>query len=423
MDIKPKKIAIVGAGVAGITAAHILQRHHEVTLIEKNHYVGGHTNTIVIDDGSDAGIPVDTGFIVMNDRTYPTLHKLLDQLSVPVRDSDMSFGFYCERSGLQYSGRGFNGIFADRRNLFRPAHWQMIRDVVRFNKLALGDLNNKENIECTLGEYVDKHSLSNSFRDDYLLPMGSSIWSTPASDMLEFPARTFLHFFYNHGLLTLSDRPQWQTVVGGSHMYLKAFLQQFKGSVYTSAAIKHITRNQENITIEFENQSPQIYDQIVLAVHADQVLPLLHNPTDEERALYSNWEYNHNHTVLHTDPSVMPPNPRAWASWNYTRENLGGDKHALSMSYHMNRLQGFGTQKQYFVTLNRKQSIKPEHFIREFHYTHPMFTQNAVQTQEKLKLLQGQQNTFYCGSYFGFGFHEDAVKSGVAVANAMGMDL
>lgn len=422
-DMTSKRIAIVGAGVAGITAAHILQRQHDVTLIEKNHYVGGHTNTVVIDEGPDSGTPVDTGFIVLNDRTYPTLHKLLRQLNVHVRDSDMSFGFYCEKSGLQYSGRGVNGLFANRLNLFRLGHWQMIRDVMRFNKVALQDLENGENSNCTLGEYVRNYSLCDSFRDHYLLPMGASIWSTPAEEMLEFPARTFLHFFRNHGLLTLQDRPQWQTVLGGSHMYVKAFLNEFNGTVLTDAAIRSIKRHSESIRIEFENQEPQEFDLLVLAVHADQVLPLLHDPTEEERRLYSTWEYNRNHTILHTDASVMPPNKRAWASWNYTRENLGEGKQALSMSYHMNRLQGLNTQKQYFVTLNRQQSINPEHIIREFHYTHPLFTEDAVNTQEKLRQIQGKQNTFYCGSYFGYGFHEDAVKSGVAVANALGMDL
>lgn len=420
---KSLKIAVIGAGVAGLTASHILQRRHQLTLFEKNKYIGGHTNTIVIEHGPDEGTPVDTGFIVLNDRTYPTLHQLLNQFNVPVRDSDMSFGFYCEKTGLQYSGRGFNGIFANRINLLRYSHWQMIRDIIRFNKVALQDLKHNEDTECTLGEYIKRYSLSDSFRDDYLLPMGSAIWSTPALEMLDFPAKTFLHFFYNHGLLTMQDRPVWQTVVGGSHAYVKAFLKDFNGHVQTNIAIKSIKRNSGTIRIEFEDQEPQEFDRLVLAVHANQVLPMLHESTNEEHTLFSCWEYNRNHTILHTDSSVMPPNKRAWASWNYTRENLSEGEQPLSMSYHMNRLQGLNTKNQYFVSLNRRQSIDPKHFIQEFHYTHPLFTNKAVKTQEKLKTLQGKQNTYFCGSYFGYGFHEDAVKSGVAVANAMGMEL
>ncbi len=417
------EIAIIGGGAAGITAAHILQRKNRVTMFERNDYVGGHTHTIIIEEGEDRGTAVDTGFIVMNDRTYPTLHQFLAQLKVPYRNSDMSFGFYCERTGMQYSGRGISGLFARRRNLFKRSHWEMIRDIFRFNKAALQDLREGRTEGVLLGEYVKAFRFSDAFRDQYLIPMGAAIWSTPAEEMFAFPAETFLRFFENHGLLTVADRPQWQTVVGGSHSYVKAFLNAFQGVVETNAQIRAVERGEDDVTIHFHNQEPKTYDRVVIAVHADQVLPLLANPSDEERSVFSTWQYNENHTVLHTDETVMPPNKRAWASWNYTREQGAAGKQPLSVTYHMNRLQGFHTTNQYFVTLNRKQQIKPECIIREMQYTHPLFTEEAVKTQRRMKTMYGKQNTYYCGSYFGYGFHEDAVKSGVEAAKAMGMDL
>lgn len=420
---KRLNIAIIGSGVAGITAAYILQQKHDVTLFEKNQYVGGHTNTIVIDKGPDAGTAIDTGFIVLNDRTYPNLHTLLERLNVKVRNSDMSFGLYCQQKGLQYAGTNLAGIFSDYSNIFSVSYWCMLRDVVRFNTRGKEDLQNGLTEGKTLGEYLEQLHFSEEFINDYLVPMGSAIWSTPSDKMFDFPATTFLRFFDNHGLLSLNDRPQWQTVAGGGYQYVKSFLNTFKGHVELNSHIKSVWRDENGVMLHFEDGRTRAFDYVVFAVHADQVLPLLENPTNEERALLGCWRYTKNHTILHTDISVMPPNRRAWASWNYTREAVETQQNPLSITYHMNRLQGLRTTQNYFVTLNRQQAIDPQHIIREFEYMHPSYSMETLQTQPQLQKLQGINNTFYCGSYFGYGFHEDAVKSGVKAAEAFGLQL
>lgn len=416
------KVAVIGAGVAGITAAHILQQGHEVTLLEKGDYVGGHTRTVVIEDGPDAGTAVDTGFIVCNDKTYDNFHKLLGRLGVAVRWSDMSFGFHDERTGFQYAGTDLNGLFAQRRNLLNPRFYQLLLEIARFSRQAIADLGRKDLYEVSLGDYLAGHRFGPSFVNDYVVPMGSAIWSTAPGKMLSFPAGTFIHFFRNHGLLSLENRPRWQTVEGGSHAYVKAFLSQFKGSVETSVEIESVRREPAGVSIRIGG-AWRGFDRVVFATHADQVLPLLEAPTETEKKLFGAWQYEKNRVVLHTDISVMPALRRAWASWNYTRERVSHEGNALSMTYDMNRLQGLKTEREYCVTLNRLQPIRPDAIIREFVYTHPLYTKESVATQGPLSRLGGEMNTHYCGSYFGYGFHEDAVKSGVAVGRRFALEL
>ncbi len=423
MNEKSLKIAVVGSGVAGLTAAYILQRQHEVTFFEKNGYVGGHTHTIVIDNGPDKGTPVDTGFIVLNDRTYPTFKNFLNQLNVPVRNSDMSFSYYDEKTGLQYAGTNINGLFAKRSNIWRPSFYQMLWDITRFNREVLRDLKMDKLNDTTLGMYLADGNYSKEFIQDYVIPIGAAIWSTSLMEMMDFPAATLGRFFHNQGLFHFKNRPQWQTVEGGSHSYVKAFLKIFKGKILLNSPVEQIKRKPDRVMIQTRDNQEHFFDKVILASHADESLGFLADPSEEEQRLLSPWKYQKNNTVLHTDTDVMPPLKRAWASWNYIREKETTKIQPVSVTYHMNRLQGLTTRTDYFVTLNRMRPIPEKYILKEFFYMHPTYTQDAIATQKELPKLNGVNNTYFCGSYFGYGLHEDAVKSGVAVAQCFGLDL
>lgn len=416
-------IAVVGCGVAGLTAAWLLQRKHRVTLFEKADYLGGHTHTIEIPDGPDAGTAVDTGFIVFNGRNYPLFVRLLKELGVEWRESDMSFGVHCVKSGLQYASHIPFGIFADKANLFRPKYWKLLNAIGRFNRQAKSDLSVDLGAE-TLGQYLARHQFPDSLQSDYLLPMGAAIWSCPVDTVRDYPAQSFLRFFENHGLLALNEAPVWHTVCGGSHAYVKAFAKQFNGEICLNAAVRQIERSNDQILISLHGSDrPAVFDRVVLATHADTSLKLLADADDKENNCLKPWKYSSSRVVLHTDKAVMPPLKNAWASWNYTREIGVDDTEPVSVSYHMNRLQGLETKDQYFVTLNRRGPIRKDRVIGEFEYTHPIYDQAAVATQSELPQLNGRRGTFFCGSYFGYGFHEDAVRSAVAVGQAFGETL
>jgi len=417
------KLAVIGAGVAGLTAAYLLQRRHDVTLFEKNDYLGGHTNTITVPDGPDAGTPVDTGFIVFNDRNYPTFIHLLAELGITGRLSDMSFGFSSRLLDLEYSSYVPGGLFAQKRNLLRPSFYSMVADILRFNKSAAADLHAGRLADVTLGEYLRAGKYSAPFRDFYLIPMGAAIWSTPQSEMLAFPARTFLRFFDNHGLLALKGRPQWRSVPGGSHAYVKEMMKRFKGAVQKKAGIGKIKRSADHVLIRKENGDEHSFDAVVIAAHADEALKMLEDPSHDEKRLLGAWTYTRNATVLHTDDSVMPRRKKAWASWNYTVEGAGDKAGPVTLSYHMNRLQGLATQNQYFVTLNRQKPFPRERVIKEISYTHPSYTLSSLRTQAELPKLNGARRTYFCGSYFGYGFHEDAVKAAVQAAKTLGVEF
>ena len=412
------RVAVVGSGVAGLTATHILQRKHQVTLFEKDSRLGGHTNTVTLSDGTDAGTPIDTGFIVMNHRNYPLLTQLFEQLDVELRDSDMSFGYHDLPSGLQYCGSGLDGLFAQRMNLFKPSFHRLVRDTMRFFKTAEVDRNSDELIAESLGDYLSRNGFGQEFIDHHLIPMGSAIWSTPCEQMMEFPARSFLQFFHNHGLLTVNDRPQWRTVVGGSSDYIGRMQKNWERvDVRMNAGIRGIKRDAEGVEITFEDGHFEHFDQVVVATHGDQALNLLLDPSEQEKEALGCWQYTTSRTLLHTDESVMPPIRKVWSSWNFQR--LEGNRTCLT--YHMNRLQGLATEKQYFVSLNLPR--EPEGVIREFNYTHPMYTREALAKRPLLKELNGSNNTWFAGSYHGNGFHEDAVRSAVEVAKGFGLDL
>jgi predicted NAD/FAD-binding protein len=410
---KRPRLAVVGAGVAGIVAAWKLREHADVTLFENQDRPGGHTHTVTIPDGPDAGTGVDTGFIVLNDRTYPNLHAFLQELEVPVRYSDMSFGYHDEISGLQYSGRGIKGLLAEWRNALRPSMWNLVSDFLRFNRHGLADLENGGLDGISLGDYLRREGYSRAFADHYLIPMGAAIWSTSNEGMLEFPLEVFLHFFKNHGLLSVKDRPRWQTVTGGSHAYVKRFREVFTGRLIEGAMVEGVERIAGGAIVHRAKAVPELFDGVVFAVHADQVLGLLRDPSDEEKRLFSRWSYQENRTILHHDTSVLPTREMARASWNFTRERDSNRQNPVSITYDMKRLQGLKTHHHWLVTLNRNARIDPAKVVRELVYHHPSFTLDAIGAHKEIKSLNGQRRTWFTGSYFGFGFHEDAVKASV----------
>ena len=416
-------LAVVGGGVAGIVSAHLLQRRYRVTLFEANDYLGGHTHTIVIPDGPDAGTPVDTGFIVLNDQTYPHFTRFLEDLGVSTRDSEMSFGFHCRHSGLTYAGSGLNGLFAQRGNLWRPAFWIMLRDIARFGSRSRRMLREDSVPRITLGQLLDRGQYGRGMREDYILPMASAIWSTPADSIEDFPAEPFLRFFDNHGLLSLKDRPQWRTVVGGSHTYVKAFRDRFRGAVRLNNPVNEVRRGSAGVSLTTADGDRGEFDGVVIAAHADQALSMLADPDQDESRLLGCWRYQANRTVLHTDPSVLPPLKRAWASWNYVRDRAEEGRGQVSVTYYMNRLQGLDTDGHYCVSLNLRTPPHPGTVVAEMTYYHPTYSFPAMESQGELKGINGRRNTFFCGSYFGYGFHEDAVRSAVDVARLLGGDL
>lgn len=419
------KIAVVGAGAAGIVASYLLDSAgYEVTLFEKNNYLGGHTKTVVLDQGPDSGLAVDTGFIVLNDQTYPLLHRFLRRLGVEVRLSDMSFAYYCRQSGFCYAGTSLSGLFAQRRNLFRPQFYRMLWDIRRYAGDALKALEDGSAAGKTLGEFIAEKGYSPWMVERYLLPMGGAIWSAPLSGVEQFAAEALFRFYKNHGLLSLHDRPHWQTIVGGSFAYVKAFSRVFGGTVRLGQKVAGVRREENGVVrVRLAEGETIDFNQVIIAAHADQALSLLQDPSADEKRLLRLYPYQQNSGALHTDISVLAPQRRAWASWNYTRTGGKQMSRPVFVTYHMNRLQGFRTCREYCVTLNPGRSLRPEAVLNELDFEHPVFTAENMAVQQQLAALNGCRNTYFCGAYFGYGFHEDAVRSAVEVARAFGVEL
>lgn len=419
----PPRIAVVGAGVSGIVAAHLLQLKYEVTLFEKNDYLGGHTNTFVLHSGPDSGTAIDTGFIVLNDKTYPLFNRFLHQLDIPIEDSDMSFSFHCTSTGQYYSGTSFSGLFARRRNLFKPSYYLLLCSIVRFCRRAMEDLDSGSLEGLSLGDYLSHQRYPRVLSEQYLLPMGAAIWSVPLDEVLSYPAAAFVAFFKNHGLLSFTDRPRWKTLAQRGHSYVKAFAEGFTGEIRRSTGIDSVRRTESGVLLQTEAGDEFSYDHVVLACHADQVVKLLANPSPKEEELLGPWRYQRNHTVLHSDSSFLPPVSRAWASWNLLRDPSDKAGSPVCVTYYMNRLQNLDARNDYFVTLNPTHAIDPSLIHCNVDYEHPVFTRESMDSQEGLRELSGERNTFYCGSYLGYGFHEDAVRSAVEAAHKLGVDL
>jgi len=378
-------------------------QQHEVVLCEATGRLGGHTHTVTVDSGPDEGTRVDAGFITFNTRNYPLFSAWLEELGVASRSSDMSFGYTCRLTGLAYSGQNLNTWFAKRRQLVHPDFLRLALDVLRFNARARQDLN----APGTLEEYASQFGAT--FRRHYLLPLGASIWSAPYREMLAFPAATFLRFFANHGLLGVLDRPAWRTVCRGSQSYLDAFLRGYRGRLLCGAPVERVRRT-PSPAFRVRGEWQEV-DRLVLACHADQALALLADPTESEVRALSPWRYQMNRAVVHTDPRAVTSHPRVRASWNYLRSQADGP---ATLTYDMNRLQGLTTHAPYFVSLNPSQ--EPAGILRELHFRHPLHTVAALESQALLQALNGRHNTFYAGSYRGFGFHEDAFRSGLEAA-------
>ena len=416
-----KNIAVIGSGIAGLASAWLLGRRHQVTLIERNDYIGGHTHTIEVEENGQP-LAVDTGFIVYNIANYPLLTRLFEQLGVATRESDMSFSASIGPGQIEYSGDSLNSLFAQRRNLLSPSFLRMVADLIRFNRRCKGLLRMGGFEGLTVGELLARERMSDSFRDHFLLPMAAAIWSCPTRTMLDFPAESLARFFNNHGLLNLIDRPLWRSVTGGSARYVDRFLDEIGQDQVRLDAARSIRRLEQGVEVRLASGERAIFDELVLACHADQALALIEAPSAAEQRLLSCFRYQPNHTYLHTDIGLMPQRRQVWSSWNYlSRINQDGSS-AVSVTYWMNRLQGLETSKDYLVSLNPLRPPAAEQIIAEMVYDHPVFDQAAMDAQPQLAELQGQDRLWFCGSYFGYGFHEDALAAAVAMADRFGVN-
>lgn len=422
-DASGLRIAVVGGGISGIGAAYLLQRRHRVVLFERNDYVGGHTHTVVLNWDRDRGLPVDTGFIVLNDRNYPNFMRFLHQLGVAVQPTDMGFSYYDRSTGFQYCGADLNGLFAQRENIFRPGFWAFLLEIVRFGRNARRSLLKRRLGGMSLGDYLHKQGFSHAFVNRYILPMAAAIWSTPAARIMEFPAESFIRFYDNHGLLDLANRPQWYFIPGGSHTYVRRFLEVFQGEARVGCAVCGIERHNRGITLWTSEGGSENFDAVVIATHADEALALLRDPDADEKRLLSAWSYNRNRVVLHTDTSLLPPLARARTSWNYIREEEDTGRSPVTLTYYMNRLQRLQTANDYCVSLNVTRPLRESSVIRSMEFSHPLYTHAATESQQHLRRLNGRRRTFFCGAYFGYGFHEDGFKAGQEVAAHFGIVL
>jgi uncharacterized protein len=423
------RIAVVGSGISGLTAAHLLSAAHEVTLFEKDSRLGGHTHTHRI-ERPDGVFAVDTGFIVLNDRTYPNFLRLLARLGVATQPSDMSFSVRCERSGLEYCGTSLATLFAQKRNLVRPGFHRMLRDILRFHRDARSLLG--AGPELTFGEWLERGTdgrapqrpWSREFREHYLFPMCAAIWSSGLEDVGRFPARSFARFFEHHGMLTVDDRPQWRTVVGGSSAYVERITAPFRDRIRTSTPVKSVRRREDCVEVETERGGAETFDHVVLAAHSDQALALLADPSDAEREVLGAIPYRENSAALHLDERLLPRHRRAQASWNFhlLRDPAAGARRPI-VTYDMNRLQRLAARDRLLVTLNRDADLDPSRVLARAVYHHPLYTTAAAAAQARWKELNGVRRTWYAGAWWGWGFHEDGVKSALAVTEAFGISL
>jgi len=414
-----KSIAVVGGGVSGVVAAHYLAREHRVVLFEAEDRLGGHTNTITIPDrpefAADAGQPVDTGFIVFNDRTYPTFIRFLAELGIQGAATEMSFSFYDEGRRHAYAGTSFSALFARRRNLLSPGFWAFLAGVARFNRCATRDLGNSQLTDCTLKDYLERIKASRRVRQDYLGPMTQAIWSTPEADAMAYPAASFLRFFANHGLLEFPSGLVWRYLKGGSRTYLEAFRQRFAGEIRLGAPVAAVIRRQgDRPEVRFPGGCEK-FDAVVMAAHADQAMAMLPDADEQERNALGPWRYNQNRTVLHCDTGLMPPMHKAWACWNVQRQAKDDKSRPVRVTYWMNLLQRFATQKDWLVSLNANQEFAPRSVVYDTVYEHPVYSLESLAAQEALPSISGRRDTYFCGAYHGYGFHEDGARSAVEI--------
>lgn len=429
------KIAIVGSGISGLTAAHLLHRKYDISLFEAEDRLGGHTATIDVEE-DDRTLAIDTGFIVFNDWTYPNFIKLMGRLGVESQPTDMGFSVSTPRLSeaekgdtgreFEYAGNNLNSLFAQRRNLLDGGHWRMLKDIVRFNRDAVSDWQEGGlSPSMTLGAYLDSNGYSAEFSSRYLVPMGSAIWSASMSRMLDFSVDFFIRFFYNHGLLNIFNRPQWRVIQGGSRSYIEPMVRGFTDHIHLSSPVQKVTRGEQGVTLQYLDDQGDAqqreFDQVIFACHSDQALALLGDADVVERDILGQIPYERNSVVLHTDTSLLPRRRSAWASWNYRLQ--GAHDSLPALTYNMNILQRLKTENTYCVTLNADQAIDPTKIIGRYEYSHPQFSVEGAHAQSRWSEINGVNRTWFCGAYWANGFHEDGVVSALRVAKGLGVDF
>lgn len=414
---KAMRIAVIGAGISGLSAAWLLGQAHDVVLFEAAPRLGGHANTVRV-AGAGGETAVDTGFIVYNEATYPNFIALMEHLRVVTQPTEMSFAVSLDGGRLEYSGTSVAGLFAQRSNLVRPRFWAMLQDIARFYRNASRDGLAGHAADISLGDYLAAGGYGAAFRDDHLLPMAAAIWSAPCSEILSYPAAAFLRFHHNHGLLQLTDRPVWRTVTGGSSVYVQKLRAAFSGEIRVGAPVHQVRRGANDVVLTGDGWA-ETFDQVVFAGHADQTLAMLADSSPTEAEALGAFRYSRNRAVLHGDEALMPKRRRAWASWNHIGQRAQPDS-ACAVTYWMNRLQGLPETQPFFVTLNPPDTLREETVFHEEIYEHPLFDAAALDAQERLWSLQGMRRSWFCGAYFGSGFHEDGLQAGLAVAEALG---
>lgn len=415
------KIAIIGTGIAGNLVANRLAREHEITVFEADGRIGGHTNTVEVEDDGRT-LSVDTGFIVYNNRTYPNFIQLLDELGVVTQPSDMSFSVRSESNGLEYCGNNLNTLFAQRRNLFRPSFYRMLSDILRFNREAPGLLGLHDD-KRTLNQFLTEGNYSSEFVEHYIVPMGAAIWSATPDGMGGVPAGFFVRFFHNHGLLSIGDRPQWRVISGGSQSYVKKLVAGHLDRVRLNTPVQWVRRHASGVEIRTGSGESERFDYLFVACHSDQALDLLSDASEPEREVLGAIAYQRNEAVLHTDTTLLPRKSRAWASWNYHIPQYRREDAPVALTYHMNRLQNLDSCCNYCVTLNHTEAINPDKIIRTVDYSHPIFNEAAVAAQQRHREINGTGHTYYCGAYWRYGFHEDGVVSAQAALNHFERDV
>jgi predicted NAD/FAD-binding protein len=404
------RIAVIGSGISGMVAAYRLSQEHEVTVFEAGSHIGGHTHTVDVEHGG-AHYAVDTGFIVYNDWTYPNFVALMQELDVAWQPSRMSFSVRCERTGLEYNGTTLNSLFAQRRNLMRPAFLRMVTDIMRFNRRAPALLRCPDD-SLSLGEYLRREAYSRFFLDHYIVPMGAAIWSSRPAELLRFPARFFVEFFSNHGFLSVNDRPTWRVICGGSREYIKKLTAPYAARIRLGTPVAAIQRQPQQVVLRLKGGDLEHFDQVFIACHSDEALNLLSDPSPAERGILGAIKYQANDAVLHTDARLMPKRTLAWAAWNYHLPALPSER--VTVTYNMNILQTIAAPAQFLLTLNRADDIDERKILGRYVYHHPVYTTAAVAAQKRRHEINGARRTYYCGAYWSYGFHEDGVKSALA---------
>jgi len=416
-----QRVAIVGTGISGMACAYFLHKRFELRLFEQNSHIGGHSLTVDALEGSNK-IPIDMGFMVFNQKTYPNLSRLFDELDVPVKDSKMSFSVQHLLLGLEYCGTSLNHLFAQRKNLLSPRFWRMVLQINRFNKESALALQSEEYDSLTLEEYVKLREYGDDFLRLYIIPMSSAVWSTPPDLMLKFPVTTLLRFFHNHGFLGLHTQHQWLTLDGGSREYVNRLTAPFKNHILTTDPVVRVVRGNGNVTVHTKNGKMETFDKVIMASHADQSLRLLSQPTEQESGILGKFRYQKNIGTLHTDPGLMPRSKLCWASWNYRiKQDEDGKSHPCTI-YWMNSLQKVSEKENYFVSINGEDEIDERKIIKQVELEHPIFDRGAVESQVKLKDLNRHspdRSVYFCGSYFKYGFHEDALTSAIDLCTTL----